>query len=164
MEEKIDHDFGRDEGPGERLDRNWNELLQELRVTQTGIQILFAFLLTLPFQARFDILDHTQRQLYVVIVALITASTLCVVTPVILHRMLFRKGAKDELVMAGDRLTIAGLFLLGAALICAVGLVVDVVIGRTAGFVAAGTGILAIVLAWGVLPRVLRKRSTGRYE
>lgn len=157
-------DDGRNETAGERLDRNWNELLQELRVTQTGIQILFAFLLVLPFQARFGILKGHQVDLYVVIIALITASTFCVISPVLIHRVLFRRRAKDVLVTATNRLTVAGIVLLGLALSCAVGLVVDVVAGRTEGFVAFGLCLLAMVVLWVVLPVLLMRSSHGEYE
>lgn len=163
----ISYDQGDDErgeSPGERLDRNWNELLQELRVTQTGIQILFAFLLTLPFQARFDILQGQQIHLYVAIVGLITASTFCIISPVVIHRILFRRRAKDELVKAANKLTMAGLMMLGLALVCATALIVDVVIGRTAGYIAAVLCVLLVIALWVVLPRILLRRSDGQYE
>lgn len=166
-EETVSYQHGddeRNESPSERLDRNWNELLQGLRVTQTGIQILFAFLLILPFQARFDVLEGRQVHLYVVIVGLITASTFCVITPVLIHRMLFRRRAKDELVRATNKLTIVGLGLLGAALVCATALVVDVVLGRTAGYITAALCTVSLLGLWVVLPRILLRRSDGRYE
>ena len=161
---KDDRSYGRDESAAERLDRNWNELLQELRVTQTGIQILFAFLLILPFQARFQILEGKQVDLYIAIVGLVTASTLCVMSPVLIHRLLFRQGAKDELVAASNVLAVVGLSLLGIALIGSIGLVVDVVLGRTQGFVAAGGASLVLIGLWGVLPWVLRRRADGEYS
>ncbi|MBD2759629.1 sodium:proton antiporter [Yimella sp. cx-573] len=157
-------DDGRGESPGERLDRNWNELLQELRVTQTGIQILFAFLLILPFQARFDILEGRQLDLYVAIIGLITAATLCIISPVIIHRLLFRRRAKDVLVTSSNWLAVIGLVLFGLALVCAIGLIVDVVAGKTAGFVAAGLCGVVIVALWVVLPAVLIRRSSGEYS
>lgn len=157
-------DDGRHESAEERHDRNWSELLQELRVTQTGIQILFAFLLVLPFQARFAMLQGRQLDLYVVIIGLITASTICVISPVIIHRILFRHRAKGILVTATNALTITGIVLLGLALSCAVGLVVDVVAGRIEGFIATGVCLLAMVGLWVVLPAMLLRASSGKRE
>ena len=94
----------RDETPTERADRNWDELLQELRVTQTGIQILSGFLLTLPFQQRFTALDPPLRTLFLIAVAMATLSTGLVVAPVAAHRLLFRKRQKIALVDTADRL------------------------------------------------------------
>ena len=101
----------RDESPAERLDRNWSELLQELRVTQTGIQILSGFLLTLPFQSRFDDLSPWLVAIFLTAVVLGTLTTGVIVAPVTAHRLLFRRHAKDVLVMAGDRMAKAGLIL-----------------------------------------------------
>src|SRR5215213_2429038 len=78
----------------ERINRNWDELLQELRVTQTGVQILTGFLLTLPFQQRFEDLDDYQRDLFLVLVLLAVLTTALIVAPVSLHRILFRKHLK----------------------------------------------------------------------
>src|SRR5674536_216271 len=86
---------GRRETPAERLDRNWNEILQELRVTQTGIQILTGFLLTVPFQQRFAELTADQRRIYLTLVVLASVTTGLLVAPVSLHRWLFRRGAKS---------------------------------------------------------------------
>jgi hypothetical protein len=93
----------REESHDQRMDRNWNELLQELRVSQTGVQILAGFLLTLPFQQRFEGLRAPERTLYLCTVVVACASTLLLVTPVVLHRALFRRHAKDTLVHAADR-------------------------------------------------------------
>lgn len=96
-------DDDRRETPTERLDRNWNEILQELRVTQTGVQILTGFLLTVPFQQRFEELTGTQREIYLVLVVLAAITTGLMVAPVSLHRMLFRRRAKASLVAVADR-------------------------------------------------------------
>src|SRR5476649_1243013 len=93
---------GRDETPIERLDRNWSQLVQELRVTQTGTQILTGFLLTLAFQSRFGKLDAVQVEIYLVLVVLAALTTLLGLTPVAIHRALFRKRAMSQLVATGN--------------------------------------------------------------
>src|SRR3712207_2307676 len=120
---------GGEESHQERLDRNWNELLQELRVTQTGVQILTGFLLTLPFQERFEVLDTYQRTLFLVLVAFAVLTTALIVAPVSLHRILFRKHLKSEVVGSGDRLARAGLVALALTIAGAAMLVFDVVVG-----------------------------------
>src|ERR1700758_3978433 len=81
----------RDETEQERLDRNWNNLLQELRVVQTGVQLLTGFLLTLPFQQRFTVLSHTMQMVYLVTVGCSVGATVLLITPVGIHRLLFRR-------------------------------------------------------------------------
>ena len=97
-------DADRDETEAERLDRNWSSLLQELRVAQTGVQLLTGFLLTLPFQQRFTQLDTTMRTIYLVTVACSLASTLLLVAPVAMHRVLFRKHRLKTLGVGGAQL------------------------------------------------------------
>jgi hypothetical protein len=87
-------DDGRDESRAERMDRNWSELLQELRVPQTGVQLLAGFLLTLPFQARFVTLDDYQIRLYLANVVLAALTTATILLPVSVHRRLFRQGLR----------------------------------------------------------------------
>jgi hypothetical protein len=151
----------RDETPTERLDRNWTEILQELRVIQTGTQILTGFLLTLAFQPRFLELDAYQTDVYLVLVILAVLSTGLGLTPVGLHRMLFRKRAKEQLVDVADtmlQLTMGGVALLlsGTAM-----LIFDVVLGRTAGIVVGASALLVTVGLWVVLPYFLRPRRTS---
>ena len=105
-------DQARDETPQERADRNWNELLQELRVSQTGVQVLAGFLVTLPFQSRFDELDAFQRAWYVGLLALAFATVAVMLAPVAIHRRVFRSDAKPELVQAGHRLTSVALVMI----------------------------------------------------
>src|SRR6478752_6931348 len=89
---------GRSETVNQRADRNWNELLQEFRVFQTGTQIVAAFLLTLPFQQRFRELPPFDVVVYIVLVLLAVLTTLLALTPVALHRLLFRRRMKERLV------------------------------------------------------------------
>src|SRR5674476_682953 len=121
---------GRRETPAERLDRNWNEILQELRVTQTGIQILTGFLLTVPFQQRFAELTDDQRRIYLTLVVLAAVTTGLLVAPVSMHRWLFRRGAKSALVIEADRLMRVGLVFLAVVVSGVVLLVFDVVTTR----------------------------------
>jgi Family of unknown function (DUF6328) len=151
-------DHGRRETEAERLDRNWNELLQELRVTQTGVQILTGFLLTLPFQERFEDLDDYQRTLFLVLVGFAVLTTALIVAPVSLHRILFRKHLKSEVVGSGDRLARAGLVSLALTIAGAAMLVFDVVVNRTAGLVA-GVGTLALLAVFWLLVPVRSART-----
>jgi hypothetical protein len=144
---------GRRETPVERSDRNWVELLQELRVMQTGVQILTGFLLTLPFQARFADLDTFQVGVYLALVGLSVLATGLFVTPVSLHRALFRKHRKPALVTLSDRVTRAGIFVLALVFTGTVLLVVDVVVNRTAALWASGGILVLLVGLWFVLPR-----------
>lgn len=146
------------ESPAERIDRNWNELLQELRVTQTGVQILTGFLLMLPFQSRFDVLGDDQRAVYLWVVSFSLASTALLLTPVVVHRMLFRTHAKDVILTVSTRLAVAGLFLLAAAVAGVVWLVWGVVAGGHRSLWAAGAVAAAVVVLWVVLPLLMRRR------
>ncbi|WP_432498157.1 DUF6328 family protein [Kineococcus gypseus] len=142
----------RRETPTERLDRNWVELLQEMRVVQTGVQLLAGFLLTLPFQARFEDLDAFQRGVYVVVLLLAVLAIVLFIAPVGYHRALFRRRSKGRLVRAGTRFTTAGLGVVGLVVTGAVLLVVDVVSGRAPAVAAAGAVAVAVLVSWLLLP------------
>ncbi|MBD8078713.1 DUF6328 family protein [Cellulosimicrobium arenosum] len=149
----------RDETPAERSDRNWAELLQELRVMQMGVQILTGFLLTLPFQQRFADLDGFQTGVYLALVALAVLSTGLFITPVSLHRALFRQHRKRSLVTLGDRITRIGILVMAFVVTGTVLLIVDVVVSRSTAVWCAGIALVALVGLWFVLPRlVLRSR------
>ncbi|MGW6402143.1 DUF6328 family protein [Streptomyces sp. NPDC055134] len=154
----------RHETPLERADRNFGELLQELRVTQTGVQILFAFLLTLAFTPRFPALDGVQRATYIATLLLAALAAALFTAPAALHRTLFGRGAKPQIVQISSRLAAAGLGVLMLALAGSVLLVVDVTAGRAAG-IAAGAGTFAVcAVLWGVLPRLVRRSLTRARE
>ena len=143
---------GRDETPLERWDRNFTELLQELRVAQTGVQILFAFLLTLPFTNRFDKATELDRGMYVATIVAAAMATALLIAPVSYHRLVFRKGRKPELVQVGSWLATLGLACLLLAMLGAVFLAVDVVLHEpTAALIVAGLAVLYLFL-WYVLP------------
>ncbi|WP_223281022.1 DUF6328 family protein [Streptomyces antnestii] len=166
-----DEDAPREPGPGsggqdrhetplERADRNFIELLQELRVTQTGVQILFAFLLTLAFTPRFPSLDGVQRATYIATLLLAVLAAALFTAPAALHRVLFRRHAKPLIVEMSSRLAGVGLAVLMFALAGSVLLVVDVTAGRAAG-IAAGVGTFMVCAGlWGVLPRLVRRSLT----
>lgn len=148
---------GRDETPVERLDRNWNELLQELRVTQTGVQLLTAFLLSLPLQQRFSDLKTYQHGLYLVAVVLSVSATGFLVAPVAAHRAMFRKHEKDRLVDIGDWAAQVGLLLLALAVSMVVAFIFGVVINGAASVVAGAVTLLLLAVLWWVVPhRALR--------
>ncbi|AXJ09523.1 DUF6328 family protein [Arthrobacter sp. PM3] len=152
-------DDGRDESGAERMDRNWAELLQELRVLQTGVQILAGFLLTLPFQSRFETLDDHQIRLYLTNVALAALTTATIVLPVSVHRRLFRQGLKATLVASADIIAKVSLTGVGLLSVGTTSLIFDVTLGRTAG-VIAGLGLLCILVLLLVLfPSAIRRRA-----
>ncbi|WP_020017292.1 DUF6328 family protein [Promicromonospora sukumoe] len=150
---------GRTETPNERADRNWSELLQELRVMQTGVQILTGFLLTLPFQSRFADLDRYQVNVYLALVIAAVIATALIVAPVSVHRALFRKRMKGNIVTLTDRITRIALAVLALVITGVAVLVFDVVVGRTAGIVAGSAALVVMVLLWVLLPEVLRRRG-----
>jgi hypothetical protein len=148
----------RNEGPLQRADRNLLELLQELRVAQTGVQILFAFLLSLSFTDRFAGLDGTQLTMYVVTLLLSAVTTGLMIAPAAVHRRTFARGLKPETVALGQRLFTYGLATLALTLSGAVLLVLDVVMGRIFGLVVGLGTALVLGGLWFVLPlRLLRR-------
>lgn len=140
------------ETEAERLDRNYGELLQEMRVLQAGVQILFAFLLTLAFQASFADVTDFQRNTYLVVLMAAGLATACIIGPVPFHRVVFRRGMKADLITAATRYVTAGLLFLFVAINGAVLLVLDVLVSRA--FATAVTAILAavFVVLWVVVP------------
>jgi hypothetical protein len=159
VEPDVDPDDGRRETANERADRNWNELLQELRVSQTGTQVLTGFLLTIPFQQRFATLDDYQRNLYLVLVLLAVLATALLLTPVSMHRVLFRRRLKPQLVAAGNLFARSGLFVLALVLAGGAMLLFDVVLSRTAGQIVGAAALVLLFGFWWVLPEVVRRRT-----
>ena len=156
-------DDDRDETEAQRLDRNWSSLLQELRVSQTGVQLLTGFLLTLPFQQRFTQLDGTMRATYLVTVACSLGATVLLVAPVGMHRVLFRRHRLDALVSASHACALAGLILLGVALVGVAVVIFNTVVGRTGAWIAGGATLAAFVTFWFLVPLPLRRRSDRSY-
>ncbi|MEV0186829.1 DUF6328 family protein [Streptomyces sp. NPDC050625] len=147
----------RRETPQERADRNLLELLQELRVVQTGVQILFAFLLGLAFTSRFPRLDALERGTFVVTLLLTVITSAILATPVALHRGLFHRGAKPRIVALSARLAQIGLIFLALALNGAVLLLMEVVLGLTAAVVITAATTAMFAGLWFLLPWALRR-------
>lgn len=150
-------DDDRDETPKERADRNWNELLQELRVSQTGVQLLAGFLATLPFQNRFAELDTFQRGWYVGLLVLAFSTVAVMLAPVAIHRRVFQQNSKPQVVQAGHRLTTAALVMIAMLLGGILFLVVDMVYDRTAAAWGAVASVLFLSVLLGALPRVVQR-------
>ncbi|MFG2038030.1 DUF6328 family protein [Dactylosporangium sp. NPDC048998] len=148
--------FDRHETPEQRFDRNWTELLQELRVAQTGVQILFAFLLTLPFSQRFAMVSGGQEAAYVVTLLCTAVATLCLIAPVSHHRILFRRGRKKELVAISSNLAGIGLVFLWLSIVGAVFLIFDVVLGLSWAVGVGGALAVAFIGIWYLLPTLKR--------
>lgn len=150
---------GRTETQAERADRNWEEVLQELRVLQTGTQILTGFLLAVAFQPTFVDLSSQQRMLYVVLLMLAVLSAVIALAPVALHRALFRRHVKPEVVRYGHVCLIAALVTVGLLLSGVVAFVVDVVVGGWVTWAAGGVFAAIIVALWIAVPLRLRRRA-----
>jgi hypothetical protein len=150
---------GRDETELERADRNWEELLGELRVTHTGVAILFSVLLTVPFSARFDDVTAFQQAVYLAALVLSASTTVVLIAPVSTHRLLFRQGHKERIVLLSNRLAVAGLTLLCLTLGAVLLLVTDVVLHRTTAVVLSTVFTASTVLLWAV--PALRSRASG---
>jgi hypothetical protein len=146
----------------ERADRNMNELLQELRVAQTGVQILFAFLLTLVFQQRFADITEAQRWIYVVTLLLSVVTAGQLVAPAAVHRATFQCGMKMETVLLGHRLFTAGLAMLAVTLAGGVLLVLDVAVGRWFAVPVALASLLLLLALWYLLPLPLLRLQHAR--
>lgn len=149
---------GRAESQNERSDRNWNELLQEFRVLQTGTQILAGFLLTLPFQQRFKELSDFDLTVYLVLVVFAAVITMLALSPVIMHRLLFRKGVKGQLVTTGNRILITCLAMSSLLFTGIVLFIFDFLLPAPAGIVAASIIFVFVLVLWVVLPTTLRPR------
>ncbi|HET7822169.1 MAG TPA: DUF6328 family protein [Ornithinibacter sp.] len=149
-------DTPREQQPSqETLTRNWDELLQEIRVTQTGVQILTGFLLTVPFSSRFADLTAFQTGLYLAVLGGAVLTTGLVVAPVAFHRVLFRRRRRELLVESGNRFALSGLAMLALTVSGVVTLVVNVVVGAWESYVAGGVVLVAFVVLWAVLPRII---------
>jgi Family of unknown function (DUF6328) len=156
--------YERNEPRAHQLDRNWAELVQELRVIGTGVQILFAFLLTIAFQTRFAQTTRFQRDVYLVVLMTAAFATATFIAPVAIHRVVFRFGVKDELVDVTNTLALAGLGLLAIAMVGAVLLVSDWVAGTEAAAICTSLSFLVFVPGWFVGSLWLRRRARAGSE
>ncbi|MEU8390549.1 DUF6328 family protein [Micromonospora sp. NPDC048842] len=136
----------------QRWQRNFADLLQELRVAQTGVQILFAFLLTLPFSNGFTETTEFQRDVYIVALLAAAAATAMIISPVAFHRALFRQGRKPELVRFAHRMATGGLAFMLIAMVSAVLLITDFVLDRPIAFVLSALTGFWFLTFWVALP------------
>jgi hypothetical protein len=154
---------GRDESETERLDRNLSELLQELRVALPGVQVLFAFLLAVPFQQNFTKINGFEKDVYFFTLLCTALSAILLIAPSSYHRVTFRLQQKRELIRLANRFTIAGLTLLAMAMTGAIVLITNVLFGNGVLTVITGLGtVCAFAGLWYVLPLRRRLNLTGR--
>jgi uncharacterized protein involved in cysteine biosynthesis len=151
---------GRKESEAERVDRNLQEMLGELRVALPGVQVLFAFLLVVPFNQRFAQVTDFQKTLYLVTMLCTTASTICLIAPTAHHRIEFRQQNKEQIVETGNRIVIVGLGLLALAMTGAVLFVTDFLYGTGTTLAAAGGVALGFAVLWYAIP--LRRLLANR--
>lgn len=153
-------DDGRDESPAERADRNWSEILQELRAVQTGTQILTGFLLAIAFQPAFGELPAPERVAYLCLVVGSAAATLLALAPVIMHRVLFRRRQKERLARIGSACLIVLLAVVSLLVAGVTAFLFDVTVDRTAGAIALVVALVVVAATWLVVPR-LGRRAAG---
>ncbi len=152
---------GRVESREERLDRNLSELLQELRVALPGVQVLFAFLLAVPFQANFTEISAFQKKVYFATLLCTAVSAALMISPSAYHRMTFRFQRKRELVAVSNRLTIVGLGFLAVAMTGAVMLITDVLYGGAATAITSAAVVAMFAVLWYGLPFKRRLEPLG---
>ena len=143
---------GRDETEDERLDRKWGDLLQELRVMQTGAQLTAGFLLTLPFQSSFAELDRFQTGIYLTLVLLAALTTALVMSPIAVHRRLSGQHVKERLVVTAHRLVLGVLTTISLLIVGMTVFIFDVVVGRPTALLFGAGVAAAVVLLVVLLP------------
>ncbi len=154
-------DEQRDETTAERLDRNWEDVLQELRVVQTGVQLLSGFLLTLPFTQRFAELDAWQTRLYLAVVLVAALAVGVTLVPIVVHRRVFGQHVKERVVATGHLLTQVVVLLLAVIIVGICTLIFSVVLGWQAALAVGVAAAVVLVVLLGVVP-VLVARGAAR--
>ena len=152
MAESAHPDTGRDESEKERVDRNLQELLGELRVALPGVQVLFAFLLVVPFNQRFPTITDFQQSTYFVTLLLATAASVFLIAPTVHHRVQFRQQDKKRIVIGANRFAIVGLAFLALAMTGAITLITDLLYRSTTVAIVAGSVALLFLLVWYAVP------------
>jgi hypothetical protein len=143
----------------ERYDRNLVELMGELRVALPGVQVLFAFLLVVPFNQRFGRVSRFERDMYFATLLLTLLASILLIAPTVIHRLEFRRGVKAYIVAASNRLALAGLTVLAIAMTSAIFLITHFVLGAATAIVTAALSLAGFALTWFVMP--LRHRARG---
>ena len=156
----MERPSGRDESEDARLDRNLGELLQELRVALPGVQVLFAFLLAVPFQQNFTKIDHFEKVVYFATLLCTAISAALLIAPSAYHRLTFHLQQKHELILLANRFTIAGLSFLALAMTGAIVLITDVLFGGIATVITGVAAAVTFATLWYALP--LSRRLTLR--
>jgi uncharacterized protein DUF6328 len=151
----------RDETEAERIDRNFNELLGELRIALPGVQVLFAFLLTVPFAQGFTSLTQFEKDLYLVVLLLTALASALLMAPTAYHRVLFRKGYKPQILFFANRSAMAGLAILALAMIGAIFLIAHVIFGEAAAIAVSIPSGFVFALLWYLLPLARARGDDG---
>ena len=152
------------ESDNERHDRQLVELLNELRVALPGVQMLFGFLLAVPFSQRFTEISDGQRWLYYATFVAAAAASACLIAPTSFHRIIWRRGAKERLVHISSGLTIVGTGFLATAITGSVALVTSLLFGSSSAAIAGGLAAGVLIALWYAGPLVIRLRTHGRDE
>jgi hypothetical protein len=145
------------ESPGERANRELIELLQELRVAIPGVQVLFAFLLTVPFTQRFDELDAGDRKVYYAAIMTTAVATLFLIAPTAHHRLRFRSGVKEQLLRVANLFAVIGVALIAVAVSLVMYLITTLLYDSTAAAVATACLGAAFGIVWFVVPLAYRR-------
>ena len=153
---------GYDEDPKERVDRELIELLNELRVALPGVQVLFAFLLVVPFSQRFDVLSAADRRVYFAAVLGSAVASACLIAPSAHHRLRFRSGAKEGMLKTANALAIAGMVALAFSMGCVVYVITSVLHSPTTAAVVTAIVTVGIAALWFVLPLTYPGEEKGR--
>jgi hypothetical protein len=154
-----DHAGDDDEQPEERLNRELIELLNELRVALPGVQVLFAFLLTVPFSDRFTTLSHVQRGIYFATFVGTTIATGFFMAPTAYHRIRFRQGDKERMLRTSNRFAIVGIAFLALSVVLAVVLTADLMFGLATALIVGLCVLLFLVWVWFAIPLTRRLRD-----
>lgn len=152
--------YERDEDQASRFDRHWNELLQELRIAQTGVQILFAFLLTIAFTTPFRESDEFVHDVFAVTIVLAAMAMALLIAPVSFHRMVYQRRLRDRMIPMAAKMTTAGLFLLMLAACGGLLIALDVVLSRELAIGVSAGALAWFAVHWYVIPAAVRQRHT----
>ena len=155
-------DSGREETEEERAHRNLSDLLQELRVALPGVQVLFAFLLTVPFTNRFNELNDFQRDLYFGVLIAVALATVLLLAPTVGHRILFRRQQKEFIVTLSNRLALIGMFLLAVSMCGAIALISDFIFGGATAIISTAVMAAAFIGLWFAGPIIRRAKLPPR--
>jgi hypothetical protein len=160
MDDESAKDAEETESAAERANRELIELLNELRVALPGVQVLFAFLLTVPFSQRYDVLDAGDRRVYFMAVLATVATTICLIAPTAHHRLRFRSGIKEQLLRVANIFAIVGLVLLAFAISAVTYVITGVVYPGTVARIVTAVLVATFAIVWFVLPVFYRPTKT----